>query len=84
MVCFDTNVLVYATFRSHSPRHIGGARSRLTRNADGSSILLLQTLAEFSGVTQSEHLGAKTDRPDVAAARASQYARHARRKFLKI
>ena len=49
MVSFDTNVLVYHPFGS--PRkNTPGARSPLTRKRAGSSILLLQVLAEFSSV----------------------------------
>jgi predicted nucleic acid-binding protein len=47
MISFDTNILVYATLSAPLAKT---ARPARTWNADGSSILRLQTLAEFSSV----------------------------------
>ena len=50
MVTFDTNVLIYATVSLSDPR-ADRARDLVTRGMQsGSSILLLETLAEFSNI----------------------------------
>ena len=54
MVRFDRNILVYASLSIPSRKHTG-VRDLLVRGMrTGSSILLLQTLAEFSSVAISK------------------------------
>jgi predicted nucleic acid-binding protein len=49
MVTFDTNILVYATAAASDPK-ANRSRDLIVRGMQSESILLLQTLAEFSNV----------------------------------
>jgi predicted nucleic acid-binding protein len=73
MVSFDTNILVYATVSAPSSQKHGARVLLLRGMRKGSSVLLLQILAEFSSVAiRKAGIGGDEVRTTIDAWRAVQ------------